>query len=94
MSDKQEVSETLKAAHSYLTRLKNLNNMIQNAERQIQDSSKETERTIETTFSTLLANLTQILLNRKDNLITRVQEVSFVSLEQINKRGFRLGTRV
>ncbi|KAJ3664620.1 hypothetical protein Zmor_000174 [Zophobas morio] len=94
MSDKQEVSETLKAAHSYLTRLKNLNNMIQNAERQIQDSSKETERTIETTFSTLLANLTQILLNRKDNLITRVQETRHQSLAPLEECRADISRRV
>jgi hypothetical protein len=76
MSDKKEIADTLKAAQSYLNRLKNLNNKIQNAQKQISDTSRETEKNVEVSFGSLLTNLTQILLSRKDDLIKRVQEVS------------------
>jgi hypothetical protein len=85
MSDKMEIADTLKAAQSYLNRLKNLNNKIQNAQKQISDTSRETEKNVEVSFGSLLTNLTQILLSRKDDLIKRVQEVSNLFLCDFSK---------
>ncbi|KAJ3628362.1 hypothetical protein MTP99_015672 [Tenebrio molitor] len=85
MSDKKEIADTLKAAQSYLNRLKNLNNKIQNAQKQISDTSRETEKNVEVSFGSLLTNLTQILLSRKDDLIKRVQETRNQSLKPLEE---------
>lgn len=77
MSDKKEISETLKAAKLYLSHLRNLNNKIQSAEQQIYDSSKNTEKVMESIFENLISHLTQTLITRKSDLIRKIQEVSY-----------------
>lgn len=71
-----ELAEILKAANVYLSRLKFLDEELNNAIAQINTTFEDTVRNIADTFCTLKRNLIQVLNNREEVLLNQAQKVS------------------
>lgn len=72
-----EVVEILKAANSYLCRLKLLNEELEHAVSQINTTYQDTVKSITATFSTLKDNLFEVLSKREKVLLTQAHKVRF-----------------
>lgn len=72
-----EVVEILKAANSYLSRLKLLNEELENAMLQINTTYQDTVKNITATFSTLKNSLIEVLDKREKILLTQAHKVRF-----------------
>lgn len=70
-----EVAEILKAANSYLSRLKLLNEELEHAISQINTTYQDTVKSIAATFSILKDNLIEVLDKREKVLFTQAQKV-------------------
>lgn len=70
-----EVIEILKAANSYLHRLKLLNEELEHAVAQINTTYQDTVKSIAVTFSTLKESLIEVLDKREKVLLTQAHRV-------------------
>ncbi|KAL3279931.1 hypothetical protein HHI36_017437 [Cryptolaemus montrouzieri] len=70
--DSSEINETLKAAQSYLQKLKDLDDEIKNAQAQITNTSEEAESNLLGNFSSLQEYIIKLLAKRKCELLDKI----------------------